>query len=366
MNKIKKIYDFGQSIWLDFIDRKIMASGELQQMIENDGLMGMTSNPAIFEKAITSSDDYSADIAQMAKQGKNADEIYHDLVIKDIQDATAIFLPVYQKTHKIDGYVSLEVSPYLARNTQGTISEALQLWKDVNRENVMIKIPGTAEGIPAIKETIAQGLNVNVTLLFDVPRYEEVALAYIEGLEARVAQGLPIAHIASVASFFLSRIDVAVDPLLAEKGLNELKGTVAIDCAKQAYLVYEKLFHGERFAALKAQGAQPQRLLWASTGSKDPAFSDVKYVEALIGPETVNTVPTDTLNAYRDHGDAADRLKSDMEQSAKNLAAVQAAGIAILHIAQQLENEGIEKFNAPFAKLMDAIESERAKHQASN
>lgn len=258
-----------------------------------------------------------------------------------------------------DGYVSLEVSPRLARDTDGTIKQARELWKAVARENVMIKIPGTAEGLPAIRKCISEGINVNVTLLFGLKQYEAVTEAYISGLEDRVKANLPINTIASVASFFLSRIDVMVDPMLDEKGLGNLKGEVAIACAKNAYAIYKKVFGTERFQKLMEKGAKPQRVLWASTGSKNPAFKDTKYVEALIGPKTVNTVPLDTLEAFRDHGDAKARLEENMESAERMLQQVQQAGINLDDIAKKLEEEGIEKFNQPFNKLVEAIEKQK-------
>ena len=360
-NNVKQIHEFGQSIWLDFIDRKIMNSGELQRLIEDDGLRGITSNPAIFEKAISSSHDYSADITELAQTPFSNEEIFYTLAVRDIQRATDLFRPVFnEEPQGSDGYVSLEVSPLLARDTDGTVAQALRLWKAVDRQNVMIKIPGTAEGLPAIAQCIARGLNINVTLLFGLERYEAVADAYITGLEQRHAAGFPIDHVASVASFFLSRIDTLIDPILAEKGLDDLKGEIAIASARKAYEIYGRLFSSERFQKLAAEGAKPQRLLWASTGSKDPAFSDVKYVEALIGPDTVNTVPMDTLIAFRDHGVATDSLKNNLDQATETLQRLADAGLDLAALTGQLEAEGIEKFNAPYQKLLQAIETERA------
>lgn len=362
MNNVKQIHEFGQSIWLDFIDRKIMNSGELQQLIDTDGIRGITSNPAIFEKAISSSSDYDADISELADSSLSNEELFYTLAVKDIQRATEFFRPVYnEEVEGADGYVSLEVSPFLARDTDATIKQALHLWETVDRKNVMIKIPGTAEGLPAIKTCIASGLNINVTLLFGLDRYEAVVDAYLSGLEERMGKGLPIGQIASVASFFLSRIDVLIDPILAEKGLDALKGEVAIASAKKAYEIYKRVFSSERFQKVAAKGAKPQRLLWASTSSKDPSFSDVKYVEALIGPDTVNTIPMDTLEAFRDHGVAANRLKDDLDKATKTLQQLADAGIDLAAITRQLENEGIEKFNAPYQKLLDAIATQRAK-----
>ena len=362
MNRVKQIHEFGQSIWLDFIDRKIMDSGELQQLIDEDGVRGITSNPAIFEKAVSSSRDYDADISELAQTITDDEELFYALAVKDIQRAADLFHFVYaEKVRGSDGYVSLEVSPLLARDTNGTVAQALRLWDTIDRENLMIKIPGTAEGLPAIEQCIARGLNINVTLLFGLERYEAVANAYLTGLERRDNAGLPIDHVASVASFFLSRIDTLIDPVLSGKGLAELRGKVAIASAKKAYEIYQRLFTSDRFLKLAARGAKSQRLLWASTGSKDPAFSDVKYVETLIGPNTVNTVPMDTLVAFRDHGVAVDTLELDLDGATKTLQRLAGAGIGLATLTQQLEEEGIEKFNVPYQKLLNAIQTQRAK-----
>ena len=358
-NKLKRIRDFGQSVWLDFFDRKIMDSGELQKMIDEDGVRGVTSNPAIFEKAISASADYDEDVKRLSQEKNSPDEIFFALAIKDIQRAADIFKPVYEESAGEDGFVSLEVSPRLARDTEGTIKQAKELWKAVDRKNGMIKIPGTAEALPAIRQCIGEGINVNVTILFGLPRYREVVEAYISGLEDRVKSNLPIANVASVASFFLSRIDVMVDPVLTAKGSDNLKGEAAIASAKMAYKIYREVFYSERFKNLEAQGAKRQRLLWASTGTKDPSVSDVKYVEALIGKETVNTIPIETLNAFRDHGSAENRLEDDMDKAAHVLKQLKDLGINIDAITQKLEDEGIEKFNQPYDKLLKAIEQKR-------
>jgi transaldolase len=364
-NRVKQIHELGQSIWLDFIDRKIMDTGEMQKLITEDGVRGVTSNPAIFEKAFSSSSDYDADIAKLAKEGKSNDDIFYGVAVEDIKRAADMFMQVYEDEVKgADGYVSLEVSPRFATDTEATTKQALELWKAVHKDNVMIKIPGTKEGLPAIQECIKQGLNINVTLLFSLERYEAVAEAYIAGLEERVAMGKPIEYVSSVASFFLSRIDVAVDPLLKEKGLDDLKGEVAIASAKKAYEIYKRVFSSDRFKKLAEKGAKPQRLLWASTGSKDPAFSDVKYVEALIGPDTVDTIPMETLVAFRDHGNAANTLEEGLDKSTEVLARIKEAGIDIDAITQQLEDEGIEKFNKPYDKLLAAIEEQKQKASA--
>ena len=361
-NNVKQIHEFGQSIWLDFIDRDIIKSGKLKKLIDEDGVRGVTSNPAIFEKAITSSSDYDDDIRTLADGNKTNEEIFFGLAVEDIKNATDLFKDVYEEEIEgADGYVSLEVSPFLALKTQETAEQAEKLWKLVDRKNVMIKIPGTKPGLEAIRQSIAKGININVTLLFGLPRYEEVTEAYISGLEDHLAAGHKIGHISSVASFFLSRIDVLVDPLLDEKGLGDLKGEVAIASAKKAYEIYKRVFSGERWEKLEAQGAKPQRLLWASTSSKNPAFKDTKYVEALIGRDTVDTVPLETIEAFRDHGIAANTLEDGLDKATEVLDKIKAAGIDIDKITQQLEDEGIEKFNKPFEKLLQAIEDQKAK-----
>jgi len=360
-NKVKQIHSFGQSIWLDFIDREIIASGNLKKLMDDDGVRGVTSNPAIFEKAITSSSDYDNDIRTLSDSDKTNEEIFFGLAIADIKQATDIFKGVYDESKGTDGYVSLEVSPFLALDDEGTTKQAAELWKAVDRKNVMIKIPGTKPGLSAIRKSIAKGININVTLLFGLPRYEEVTEAYISGLEDHLAAGHSIGHISSVASFFLSRIDVLVDPMLDEKGLGDLKGEVAIASAKKAYEIYKRVFSGPRWEKLAAQGAQVQRLLWASTSSKNPAFKDTKYVEALIGADTVDTVPLETIVAFRDHGIAANTLEEGLDKATETLERIKAAGIDIDAITQQLEDEGIEKFNKPFEKLLQAIEDQKSK-----
>lgn len=360
-NKVKQIHSFGQSIWLDFIDRAIISSGKLKSLIDVDGVRGVTSNPAIFEKAITSSSDYDNDIRTLADGDKTNEEIFFGLAVTDIQNATKLFEGVYDESKGEDGYVSLEVSPFLALDAEGTAKQAEELWKKVDRKNVMIKIPGTKPGLQAIRESIGKGININVTLLFGLPRYEEVTEAYISGLEDHLAAGHKIGHISSVASFFLSRIDVLVDPMLDEKGLGDLKGEVAIASAKKAYEIYKRVFSGPRWEKLAAQGAKPQRLLWASTSSKNPAFKDTKYVEALIGADTVDTVPLETIEAFRDHGVAANTLEQGLDTATAILDKLKAAGIDIDAITQQLEDEGIEKFNKPFEKLLQAIEDQKTK-----
>jgi len=359
MNPLLEVLQQGQSIWLDLLDRKMMDSGKLRALIDEDGLRGITSNPAIFEKAISNSSDYDADIAALAENEDDNEAIFFGLAIKDIKRAADFFGPVYEKSEGRDGFVSLEVSPRLAKDTEGTLDQARELWKKVDRKNVMIKIPGTEEGLPAIRQCINEGININVTLLFGLPRYREVADAYLGGLEDRLDAGKPIGGVASVASFFLSRIDVMVDPMLEEKGMKDLKGEVAIASAKKAYQIYQEVFSGDRFKNLQEKGAKTQRVLWASTGTKDPSFSDVKYVEALIGPETVNTLPLDTLEAFRDHGKVSNGLTENHEHAEKVLRRLKENGIDIDQITQKLEDEGFEKFNTPYDKLLKGIEDQK-------
>lgn len=360
-NRVKQIHDLGQSIWLDFFDRKIMNNGELQQLIDNDGVRGVTSNPAIFEKAISSSSDYDSDIEEMVKGSSSNDDIFFSMAIKDIQRAADLFKPVYDSSNGLDGFVSLEVNPHLALDTAGTVKQAEELWKKLDRENVMIKIPATEPGLAAIEKCISEGINVNITLLFGLDRYRAVTDAYISGLEQRVQKGQPIDKIASVASFFLSRIDVLIDPVLEEKGLGNLKGEVAIAMAKKAYEIYKEVFWSDRFKKLEEKGAKKQHLLWASTSSKDPSFSDVKYVDALIGKDTINTIPMETLEAFRDHGTVESHLEDDLDHADEVLQKIKEKGIDIDEISQRLEDEGIEKFNKPYDKLMAAIETQKNK-----
>lgn len=364
-NPLETLAELGQSVWLDDIRRHLIESGELKRMIEDDGLRGMTSNPAIFEKAIAQSTDYDDAIHRLTREGKDAAAVYEALSVRDVQDAADAFRPVYDSTDGGDGFVSLEVNPHLARDTPGTIDEARRLWATVDRPNVMVKVPGTVEGLPAIRQLLGEGINVNVTLLFGLPRYREVVEAYLGGLEDRIAAEQPVERLASVASFFVSRIDALVDPRLEERiaaggpeaeTAKELLGQVAVASAKGAHRIHQERFGGERFQALAQKGARPQRLLWASTSTKNPAYSDVKYVEALIGPGTVNTLPMDTFHAYRDHGQPAVRLEDDLDRAARVLELLPKVGIDLDQATRQLEEEGVEKFNQPFDKLLAAIE----------
>jgi len=368
-NPLLAIQSFGQSIWLDSLSRGMLRSGELQQLIEEDGLRGVTSNPAIFDKAIAGSDDYDEAIRALALEGKGTSEIYKALVVEDIANAADLLRPVYDRSEGRYGFVSLEVSPHLAYDTSATIAEARRLWAAVNRPNVFIKVPATQQGLPAIQQLTSHGVNVNITLLFSLNRYREVAEAYVSGMEARAALGHRLNGVTSVASFFLSRIDVLVDSLLegilqtggaGAKMAASLRGQVAIASAKVAYQIYKEVFASERFRRLVAQGARTQQLLWASTGTKDPAYSDVKYVEPLIGADTVNTMPLETLNAYRHHGDPAVRLEEGIEEAYHVLDLLPKVGIDLEAVTRQLEEEGVQKFVMPFDQLMTTVEERRA------
>ncbi len=367
-NPLLRLEELGQSIWMDFIRRGTIISGELQTMTSEDGISGVTSNPSIFEKAIAGSHDYDESVRALALEGKSVEEIYRELTVDDIKKAADVFRPVYEKTKGGDGYVSLEVSPNLAHDAEGTIAEAMQLWKAVQRPDIYIKVPGTREGLVAIRELISQGINVNVTLLFALPRYREVAEAYVAGLEARAASGESIDSVSSVASFFLSRIDVLVDKALdgiisgkqgdAEQAARA-RGQVAIASARIAYQMYKEIFSSDRFKKLAARGARKQRLLWASTSTKDPSYSDVKYVESLIGPETVNTLPLETIHAYHDHGNPAARLEEDIESARAVLKSLPSLGIDIDKVTQMLEDDGVKKFVDAYEALLKALRDKR-------
>ena len=367
-NPLKQLLDYGQSMWLDYIRRDLFTTGRLKQMIADDGLRGMTSNPAIFEKAIADSSLYDDMLKQLAsRKDLDATGKFEQLAIRDIQDAADTLRPVYQESNYRDGYVSLEVSPYLARKTQETIDEARRLWKAVNRENVMIKVPGTAEGLPAIRQLIGEGLNINITLLFAQEVYEQVAEAYVAGLEEVAARGGNLKKMASVASFFISRIDTLVDSLLdqklkntsdAEQGafLKSLHGKVAIANGKLTYQRYQRIFSGARWQALAAKGAQTQRVLWASTSTKNPNYRDVIYVEELIGPDTVNTMPPATIDAFRDHGRLRNSLTEDIPGAQKVMDDLARADISIKAVTDKLTADGVKLFADAFDKLLAAVE----------
>src|SRR6266404_4804410 len=368
VNPLVQLQNFGQSIWLDYIRRDLLKSGELQRLITEDGLRGMTSNPAIFEKAIAGSTQYQDFLDSLAGRADlDAKGRYELLAIRDIQDAADLLRPVYQRTKKRDGYVSLEVSPYLAHDTTGTIDEARRLWKTVARENVMIKVPGTVEGIPAFRQLISEGINVNVTLLFAQGVYEEVAAAFIDGVEKFAATGGDVSKVASVASFFISRIDSLVDSLINDQlkketdaarksKLQGLLGKIAIANGKLTYEAYQRIFSSPRWKALAAKGAQTQRVLWASTSTKNPNYRDVLYIEELIGPDTVNTVPPATLEAFRDHGKPHQSLTEDLDGARKTMADLAGVGIVMKDVTDKLTADGVKLFADAFDELLAAVE----------
>jgi transaldolase/transaldolase/glucose-6-phosphate isomerase len=357
---LEAVCRLGQSIWLDSFDRAMLRNGSLKEMIEKQGLRGITSNPALFEKAIAQGDDYTDDIRHLAEGNIDNEQLFFKLAVQDIQQAADLLLPVFRKDPS-DGFISLEVSPDLARDTDGTIHQAQQLWDQVHRPNVMIKIPATKEGLPAIRECTRRGINVNITLLFGLSRYQEVTTAYIEGLEARLRDRQSLQNVFSVASFFLSRIDVLVDPMLEQKGMKEAKGQAAIACANAAFELYQGIFQSDRFSALREAGARPQRLLWASMGVKDPAYPALKYVEALMGRDTIGTLPPETLHALLERGQAVQALGKDLSRHLAYLQQLKQAGIDMEAVSSRLEEDGIEKFKKPFRKLLSTIASVREK-----
>ncbi len=365
-NPLIQVNEFGQSIWLDFISKKILDDGTLQKLINEDGLRGITSNPSIFSKDITEGDAYHKIIGELAAEGKSVEDIYQAIAIVDVQRAADIFRPVYDQTNGKDGYVSLEVSPKLARKTDETIKEARMLWEKVDRPNIFIKIPGTKEGLKAIRTCISDGINVNVTLLFGLIRYKDVTDAYLSGLEDRLAKGNSIDKIHSVASFFLSRIDVKLDPVLDQMRdstvailADRFYGNVAISEAKEAYQIYKSVFSSDRFETLRKKGANAQRVLWASTSTKEDEFSDVKYVDELIGADTVNTIPMKTLEAYRDHGKPEIRLENDLEDAQYLLKNIDRMDIDLSEVSDELEEEGIRKFVEPYEKILKVLKKKR-------
>jgi len=366
-NPLKELLSYGQSMWLDYIRRDLFTTGQLKNMIASDSLRGMTSNPAIFEKAIGESSLYS-DILKTLASRSDLDTTgrYEQIAIRDIQDAADTLRPVYDDSKFRDGYVSLEVSPYLARKTRETIDEARRLWKTVKRENVMIKVPGTTEGLPAIRHLIGEGININVTLLFAQEVYEKVAEAHIAGLEDLAGHGGNLKKIAGVASFFISRIDTLVDSLLNERLkttadagrqalLRSLLGKVAIANGKLTYQRYQRIFSGPRWQALASKGAQTQRVLWASTSTKNPNYRDVIYVEELIGPDTVNTMPPATIDAFRDHGLLRQSLTEDIPGAQKVMDDLARAGISIQEVTGKLTDDGVKLFADAFDKLLAAV-----------
>ena len=376
-NPLKALIGFGQSVWLDYIRRSLISTGELKRLIEEDGLRGVTSNPSIFEKAITGSTDYTKTLAELeTRKDLDAKGIFEFLAAKDIQDATDVFRPVYEQTKRRDGYVSLEVSPYLAHKTKETLDEARRLWKTLGRENAMIKVPGTTEGIPAFQQLISEGININVTLLFAQDVYERVAEAYVAGLEEFAKKGGDLSRVASVASFFVSRIDTLIDSQIDDKikkttnpsdlqTLRGLKGKVAIANAKLAYQSYKKIFSGPRWAALAARGAQTQRVLWASTSTKDPAFPDTYYVAELIGPDTVDTIPPATFDAFRDHGKPRASLEEDVPAARATMETLARVGISMKDATNKLTEDGVKQFADAFDKLLAAVSKHTEKAASS-
>ncbi len=373
---IKKLHELGQSVWYDNIERKLLNDGTLAGMISRGEIRGITSNPSIFNKAISQSSEYDEEIKELTNKGFSKEQIYEQLAIRDIQAAADLFLPLYDKTGGGDGYVSLEVSPYLAHDTEQTIQDAKRLWNTVDRPNLMVKIPATQEGLPAITESIADGININVTLIFSLDRYQEVREAYLAGLERRVSRGDSIENIASVASFFISRIDTKVDQNLDslkasanpdnQTRLSELLGKTAVASGKLAFVEYEKTFgdEGTRFKSLKDQGANRQRALWASTSTKNPAYKDTKYVEDLIGPMTVNTIPPATLKTFIDHGVAERSIDKDLESAHNVFAELADLGVDMKQATQDLEAEGVKAFADAFTSLLDSIQKRMVEFQS--
>jgi transaldolase len=372
-NPLKELAKYGQSVWHDYIRRKEILSGGLKKRIDEDGLLGVTSNPSIFEKAVAGSDDYDESIRQYVAEGLEAPKIFEKLAIEDIQKATDEFRGVFERTGGRDGYVSLEVSPLLAHETQASLEEARHLFAAVNRPNLMIKIPGTKEGLPAIEQALAEGININVTLIFGIERYAEIANTYLKALERRVAEGKPVDHVASVASVFVSRVDTLLDKqfeaMLADaktpdvRGkIERLIGKVAVANTRLIYQKYKEIFLTPRFEALAKKGARVQRPLWGSTSTKNPNYSDILYVQDLIGRDTVNTMPTQTMDAYLDHGKPeADTIEQGLDEARKIISALPDVGVDLGAVTQQLEDKGVEAFANDYKKLLASIEEKRKK-----
>src|SRR5215469_3200943 len=369
-NPLLELKAVGQGVWLDDIDRGYLLSGQFQRLIDEDGLSGATGNPTIFEHSISNDTTYDEQMQQLLALGKNSQEIYEDLAMTDVRMVADLLRPTYDRTNGQDGFVSIEVSPYLAGDTEGTLAEVRRFWRTIERPNLMVKIPSTPAGIPAIRQGLSEGININITLIFSIENYRQVAEAYLGALEERLAAGKDISRIASVASFFVSRVDVLVDQLLEDKikatstsvdqqKLKALRGKAAIANARLAYQEFKRLFSTPRFEALRQHGARVQRPLWASTGTKNPAYSDVLYVEELIGPDTVNTMPLKTLESFRDHGRVRLSVEENIPQSHAVLAALEAAGIDYEQVTSQLQKEGVQKFIDSFDKLFQCIESKR-------
>lgn len=371
-NPLTRLAGLGQSVWYDYIRRDLYQGGELARLIAEDGLKGMTSNPSIFEKAIAASELYDEDVRREAAAGKSPADIFEALEVADVQRAADVFRPVFDSSGGTDGFVSIEVGPRLANDTQGSIEEARRLWKACDRPNVMVKIPGTEAGVPAIQQCLTEGININITLLFSVARHRQVMEAHLQAMEARVAAGQPVDSIRSVASFFVSRVDTNVDKKLDaiikagdrseadRQKAKSLRGQVAIANARLAYQAFREVFEGPRFAKLKAKGVAVQRPLWASTSTKDPAYPDLYYVEALVGPDTVDTIPPETFTAYKDHGDPKVRIEDELDAARAAFAGLRELGIDEAAVYRELENEGVQKFIESYDKLLEAVQGKEA------
>jgi transaldolase len=369
-NPLLQLKEYGQSVWYDNIDRAQLVSGQFKKLLDEDGVVGVTANPTIFQKSISHGDAYDEQITQLIKEGKSTNEIYEALVIKDVQTVADILRPIYDRTNRQDGFVSLEVSPDLAHNTEGTISEVRRFWKLVDRPNLLVKIPATPEGLPAIQQALTEGININITLIFAIDFYRKVTDAYLSALEERNAEGKDISHIASVASFFVSRVDTLVDQVLEDKikatsdsaeqqKLKSLEGKAAIANARLVYQDFKGIFNTPRFETLKHSGAHVQRPLWASTSTKNPAYRDVLYAEELIGPNTVDTMPLETIEKFRDHGRVRLSIEDNIPQAKAELAALEEVGIHYDQVTQQLLDEGVQKFADSFHELFKGIEGKK-------
>jgi transaldolase len=369
-NPLQKLKDFGQSVWYDNIDRSQLTSGQFERLLKEDGIVGVTANPTIFEKSISAGHAYDEQMDKLINEGKSTNEIYDALIVQDIQTVADALRSIYDGTNGGDGYVSLEVSPELAHDTEGTLSEARRFWQMVNRPNLMIKIPATPEGIPAVRQALIEGINVNITLIFSLQSYREVAEAYISALESRLADGKDITHIGSVASFFVSRVDTLVDKVLEDKAkatsdsnlqqqYKSLEGKAAIANARIVYQDFKRIFHVPRFEKLKEHGAHVQRPLWASTSTKNPAYRDVLYAEELIGPDTVDTMPLETIEKFSDHGQVRLSIEDDIQKAHDELDALEKLGIHYDQVTQQLQDEGVQKFADSFHQLFQGIESKK-------
>ncbi len=369
-NPLLQLKAHGQSVWYDTVDRAQLDNGLFKRMLDEDGVVGVTSNPTIFQKSLSHGDAYDEQITQLVREGKSTSDIYEALAVRDIRTVADMLFPIYEKANRQDGFVSLEVSPDLAHETEATLNEARRLWKMVDRPNLMIKIPATPEGIPAVRQSLIEGLNINITLIFSIEDYRKVTDAYISALEERNAEGKDIGHIASVASFFVSRVDTLVDQLLEEKikastdsaeqqKLKSLEGKAAIANARLVYQDFKKIFHSPRFETLKHSGAHVQRPLWASTSTKNPAYRDVLYAEELIGPDTVDTMPLETVENFRDHGKVRFSVEDDIQQAKNELAELENIGIHYDQVTQQLQDEGVKKFADSFHELFRGIESKK-------